>query len=157
MAGPVTVRDLGLAFTRALAPAGQPDHKTWGSLPVGALPPLDLVLVIDEQGKWLSVAPLREDTTSPLLKLARQAHALLRSGFFAIQGTTPTAGRQVLRLSAELSDVPQEGNGGPVALSFSFAGGKGKASFTQSSGRRVDLRVELLRTEASPAGGKKAP
>jgi hypothetical protein len=148
MAGPATVRDLGLAFTRALAPAGQPD-RGWAALPTGSAGSVDLTLEIDGEGRLKQIEPLGKDPPPHLVKLAKQAHALLRSGFFAARGATPTAGRQVVRLSAELSDVPKDVEGGPAALSFGYAAGKGKASFTQSSGRRVELRVELLRFEAA--------
>ena len=82
------------------------------------------------------------------MKLVKQTLALLRSGFFALRGPDPSAGRQVIRIAAVLSDVPKEGDGVPVALSHQYNGGHGKASFTQVSGRRVDLTVDLLRIEA---------
>lgn len=147
-AGPVTVRDLGLAFTRALAPAGQPD-KGWAALPVGAAGSLELALDIDAEGKIRGFNPLSKDPPEHLLRLVRQSLALLRSGFFAIRGPDPSAGRQVIRLSAVLSDVPKDVDGGPVALSHEYAGGRGKASFTQASGRRVNVTVELVRVEAA--------
>ena len=145
--GAPTVRDFGMSFTRAIGPAGQPD-RAWASLPVGAVGVAEVAIDVSAEGKIEGVTPLGKNPSEPLVKLSKQVVAILRSGFFALRGPEPTAGRQVLRLTATTSDVAADVQGGVPEIMFGYSTGRGMSTFTQSQGRRVEVKVELLRVEA---------
>ncbi|MDI1444374.1 hypothetical protein [Polyangium sp. 6x1] len=145
--GVPSVRDLGRAFTRALPPACDAD-KTWAKLPVGSGGSIEVAVVISEEGKITGVEPLAPNPPAHLLKAAKNTVTLLRGGTFALQGSSVTAGKQILRLSVELSDTtpPEDSSGaGAFGLASRWEGKRGVASFTQTSGRHVEITVEFLR------------
>ena len=147
--GASSVRDLGRAFTRALPPACDAD-KTWATLPVGSGGSIEVAVVISEEGKITGVEPLAPNPPAYLLKAAKNTVVLLRGGTFALQGSSVTAGKQILRLSVELSDTtpPEDQSGaGAFGLASRWEGKRGVASFTQTSGRHVEIKVEFLRVE----------
>lgn len=140
------MRDLGRAFTRAIPPANDAD-TVWASLPTGDAGSLEVSIEIDAEGKIKGFTPLGKVQPAHLLGIARRTLALLRGGTFAIQSGSVSAGQQVLRLSAQISDVapPEQGTGGATGLGFRWDGKHGLASFTQASGRHVEVKVELVR------------
>ncbi|MDI1432558.1 hypothetical protein [Polyangium sorediatum] len=147
--GASSVRDLGRAFTRALPMASGSD-ATWGKLPVGGGGSIEVAMIISEEGKITGVEPLAPNPPAHLLKAAKNTMALLRGGTFALQGGSVTAGKQILRLSVELSDTdaPEDPSGaGAFGLAHRWEGKRGVASFTQTSGRHVEITVEFLRVE----------
>jgi hypothetical protein len=96
------------------------------------------------------VEPLAPNPPAHLLKAAKNTVVLLRGGTFALQGGSVTSGKQILRLSVELSDTapPEDSSGaGAFGLASSWKGKSGVASFTQTSGRHVEIKVEFLRVE----------
>jgi hypothetical protein len=153
--GPASVRDLGRAFTRALPPACDAD-LIWGKLDVGKAGAVEVAVIISEEGKITGFEPITHNPPSHLLNTLKRTVALLRGGTFALQGGAVTAGRQILRLSAELSDTPAPAEEPSVAGAFNLAsrweGKRGVASFTQTSGRHVEITVEFLRVEITSGG-----
>jgi hypothetical protein len=150
--GATQVRDLGSSFTRAIAPAGQPD-LTWGSLPVGDGGTLDVALDVDDEGKITGFTPKSAAPPAQLVGLVKRVLAVLRSGHFSIRGPAASAGVQVLRISARISDLVDPGliQGGLVQLAFTFENGKGHSSFTQVTGRHVEVNVEVRKVEVAGA------
>jgi hypothetical protein len=150
--GAAQVRDLGSSFTRAIAPAGQPD-LTWGSLPTGDAGTLDVALDVDEEGKITGFTPRSAAPPTQLVGLVKRVLAVLRSGHFSIRGPAASAGVQVLRISAKTSDLVDPGliQGGLVQLAFTFENGKGHSSFTQVTGRHVEVNVEVRKVEVAGA------
>ncbi|MDI1481503.1 hypothetical protein [Polyangium sp. y55x31] len=149
--GASSVRDLGRAFTRALPMASGSD-AAWAKLPVGSGGSIEVAVIISEEGKITGVEPLAPNPPAHLLKAAKNTMALLRGGTFALQGSSVTAGKQILRLSVELSDTdaPEDPSGaGAFGLAHRWEGKRGVASFTQTSGRHVEIKVEFLRVELS--------
>ncbi len=146
--GAPSVRDLGRAFTRALPPACDSD-KTWATLPVGSAGSIDVVVNISDEGRITGFEPITKDPPRHLTNAVKRTLALLQGGVFAIAGGSVTAGQQVLRLSVELSDttVAEEDASGAAAfgLASRWEGKKGVASFTQMSGRHVEITVEFVR------------
>lgn len=152
-AGESAVRDLGRAFTRAIPPSSDSD-PVWATLPRGAAGELEIAIDVDEGGRVTGWRPLQEDPPRHLVSLVRRTMILLRQGTFALRGGSVTAGAQVLRLRAEVSDVdvPADHPGGSFGLEHRYAAGTGTAAFTQVSGRHVEVTVRLLRVEATPPG-----
>lgn len=146
--GAPSVRDLGRAFTRALPPACDSD-KTWATLPAGSAGSIDVVVNISDEGRITGFEPMTKDPPRHLTNAVKRTLALLQGGIFAIAGGSVTAGQQVLRLSVELSDttVSEEDASGAAAfgLASRWEGKKGVASFTQMSGRHVEITVEFVR------------
>ncbi|MRG95991.1 hypothetical protein [Polyangium spumosum] len=148
-AGASSVRDLGRAFTRALPMAGGSD-AAWGKLPVGKGGSIEVALIVSEEGKITGVEPLAPSPPAHLLKAIKNTTLLLRGGTFALQGSSVTAGKQILKLTVELSDTeaPEDTSGaGAFGLAHRWEGKRGVASFTQTSGRHVEITVEFLRVE----------
>lgn len=138
-------RDLGRAFTRSIGPGSQAD-AAWGRVPAGWAGTLDVVLDVDESGALAGFQVLEERPAGPLRELVRRSVALLRGGLFAPRGGAPGAGKVRLRLRARARDVdPSTVAGGRIDLDFTFENGKGRASFTQPGGRRVDVEVDAPR------------
>ncbi len=146
--GAPSVRDLGRAFTRALPPACDSD-KTWATLPAGSAGAVEVVVNISDEGRITGFEPITKDPPRHLTNAVKRTLALLQGGVFAIAGGSVTAGQQVLRLSVELSDttVSEEDASGAAAfgLASRWEGKKGVASFTQMSGRHVEITVEFVR------------
>ncbi len=146
--GTASVRDLGRAFTRAMPPACDSD-KVWGTLAVGSAGSIEVVVTIGEEGKISGFEPITKNPTTHLMNTVKRTLALLQGGVFAIAGGSVTAGRQVLRLSVELSDVAVTEDEAKSATAFGleshWEGRKGVASFTQSGGRHVEITVEFVR------------
>jgi hypothetical protein len=151
--GKSTARDLGHAFARAIGPANQAD-AAWSKLPTGPFATLEIAIDVDETGKVGDVVALSPTPNAQLLSLARRTVILLRGGVFHLRGAEASAGRAVLRLRAEVSDLDASGakvQGGTIDLAFSYEHGKGKAAFTREGGRHVEIFVTSLRNEPSQA------
>lgn len=146
--GPSSVRDLGRAFTRAMPPACDSD-KVWGKLPVGSAGSIEVAVTISEEGKISGFEPITKDPPAHLVNTVKRTLALLQGGVFAIAGGSVTSGRQVLRLSVELSDTAVTEDEAKSAMAFGleshWEGKKGVASFTQSGGRHVEITVQFVR------------
>lgn len=146
--GTASVRDLGRAFTRAMPPACDSD-KVWGTLATGSAGSIEVVVTISEEGKISGFEPITKNPPAHLMSTVKRTLALLQGGVFAIAGGSVTAGRQVLRLSVELSDTAVTEDEAKSATAFGleshWEGRKGVASFTQSGGRHVEITVEFVR------------
>jgi hypothetical protein len=150
-AGAASVRDLGRAFTRAIPPAGQGD-PVWSTLPAGDAGSIEITLDIDETGHITGMRAPEGEPPRHLLGLVKRTLALLEAGTFAIARGTVSAGFEVLRLRVRLHDgEPDVSGGGSAELSNAYERGKGIATFTQASGRRVEVMVQLVKAEAAPA------
>jgi hypothetical protein len=151
--GKSVARDLGHAFARAIGPANQAD-AAWSRFPTGPFGTLEIAIDVDESGKVGEVVALSSPANAQLLSLARRTVILLRGGVFHLRGAEATAGRAILRLRAEVSDLDATGanvQGGSIDLAFSYENGKGKAAFTREGGRHVEIFVTSLRTEPTTA------
>lgn len=149
--GPSAARDLGNAFARAIAPANQAD-AAWSKLPTGPAGTLDVAVTVDAEGHVGEVEPVSKTASPLLLSLAKRTTLLLRGGVFHLKRGEASAGRQVLRLRADVSDVDATAvQGGTIDLAFAYERGHGKAAFTRPGGRHVEIEVTLLRVEAAPA------
>jgi outer membrane biosynthesis protein TonB len=145
-------RDLGYAFTRVIPPSSDSNPR-WASLPVGSVGEMVLVFSVSAEGR-VERFEVREEPAPPkaLEELAERAFFMLRASVFALRPGEITAGLEVIRVRAQVSDVPvpDEAPEGPFNLHFSFADGHGVAGFTQVGGRRVELSVEVLDITPAP-------
>ncbi|MEZ4314578.1 MAG: hypothetical protein R3F14_41720 [Polyangiaceae bacterium] len=142
-AGAASVRDLGKAFTRAIPPACAKD-PVWASLAPGKAGTLRAVLTVDAEGHLASAEPVGENPPKHLVNVLRRTLPMLKAGTFAVKNGAVTAGTQTLELTAVVSDEPADDSGAQDNLSFTYEGGSGKASFTQTGGRKVDISVKLV-------------
>ncbi len=141
-------RDLAASFTREL-----PDCAyfvtTWAALPPGESLVLEARIELDASGKLLSVEP--EDKTTPSAAFVDTMHRVagrLKIGLFALENGTIDGGVLHVRVIASVSDVPAPDRpGGAVALEHTFDKGRGHASFTLESGRRVDFMIAVVKIE----------
>jgi hypothetical protein len=139
------VRDLGRALTRAIPPGSDSD-PIWATLPAGDAGELEIAIDVDDAGHVTGWRPLQKDAPKHLVSLVKRTLILLKQGTFALASGTVTAGAQVVRLRARVSDVevPPDHPGGSFGLEHRYAAGKGTAAFTQVSGRHVEVSVLLL-------------
>lgn len=146
------MRDLGRAFTRAI-PAACSADSTWSKLPAGDAGTLVAELRVGADGHLGSMEPMGKDAPKALVNVLRRTLPLLQSGIFAVRGGAVSAGIETIELKATVSDEPgsdaTEG-GGKDNLAFSYGAGRGKASFTQAGGRKVDISVRVLKVEVEP-------
>jgi hypothetical protein len=140
---PAGVRDLGRAFTRAIPPAVSSD-PIWGKLPVGSAGRHAVVVSVDASGHITGHTSSDREPPRHLVKMVERTVALLESGTFALRGQVG-AGTQALVLSVMLRDEPpqaaDETRG--LNLAFEYDGSRGKASFTQAGGRRVEVTIRV--------------
>ncbi len=148
--GAAAARSLGRAFTRAIPPACQAD-PAWGALPAGSAGTARVVIEIDGTGHIAGWKPEGEVPARAIENLVKRTVALLRSGTFAVQSGAVTAGRQTIEISAVVSDAAAPEEGAADSLAWRFQDGRGAASFTQSSGRHVEVTLRVIKTEVSPA------
>ncbi len=144
------MRDLGRAFTRAI-PAACSADPAWSKLSAGNAGKLRVELRVDAEGHIAGADPLGEAPPKHLVNILRRTLPLLQAGTFAVRGSTPTAGTQTLELEAVVTDEPagDDEAGARDKLAFSYEGGRGKASFTQTGGRRVDVSVRVVSVKVS--------
>ena len=145
-AGASSVRDLGRAFMRAIPPACDSD-AAWGKLSPGSAGTFEVAILVDDDGRITGWEPLKPNPPAHLASVVRRTLGLMRGGTFALRDGAVSSGRQILRLSAEVSDVAVGTD--PFELGRGdWDGRKGVAYFTQTSGRHVEIKVELVRVEA---------
>lgn len=146
--GTATVRDLGKAFTRALPAASSPD-KAWGGLDAGSSGAIEVAVVIGEEGKITGFEVLSKDPPAYLVTAVKRTVDMLKFGSFMRAGETATAGRNVFKIVAEISDreVSEGDVSGAAAfgLGSTWEGRKGTAHFTQVSGKHVEMKIEFVR------------
>ena len=143
--GPASVRDLGRAFTRAIPPACDAD-PVWASQPAGDTGKLEVAVHVDAAGHISGAEPRGDHPPRALLSLLRRTLPLLQAGTFAVRGGDLGAGTEILELRAQISDAPA-GEDAPGRLAFAYGGGRGKAGFTQASGRHVEVSVRVVGVE----------
>jgi hypothetical protein len=143
--GEAAKRDLGRAFTRAI-PAACAADPVWSKLAAGDAGTLRVELRIDGDGHIAGADPVGADPPKHLVNILRRTVPMLSAGTFAVRSGSVTAGTQTLELKAVVSDEPDgdDGAGARDKLAFSYEGGRGKASFTQTGGRRVDVSVRVV-------------
>jgi hypothetical protein len=104
---------------------------------------------VSEEGKISGFEPITKNPPAHLINAVKRTLALVQGGVFALAGGSVTSGRQVLRLSAELSDTTVSVDEAKSATAFGleshWEGHKGLATFTQSGGRHVEITVEFVR------------
>jgi outer membrane biosynthesis protein TonB len=146
--GQAAKRDLGRAFTRAI-PAACAADPVWAKLAAGDAGTLRVELRIDAEGHIAGAEPLGDSPAKHLVNVLRRTVPLLQAGTFAVRGGAVTAGKQTLELKAVVSDetASDDEANGRDKLAFSYDGGRGKASFTQTGGRRVDVSVRVVSVE----------
>jgi outer membrane biosynthesis protein TonB len=143
--GAASVRDLGRAFTRAIPPACDAD-SVWAKLSPGSAGSIEVAILVGDDGRITGWEPLKPNPPAHLAAVVKRTLPLMRGGTFAINNGAVTSGRQILRLSAEVSDVDVGTD--PFELGRGdWDGKKGVAYFTQTSGRHVEIKVELVRVE----------
>ena len=138
------MRDLGRAFTRAIPVASQAD-PIWSRLPAGDGGKIEVLIRVDDSGRIGGFEPTHRDPPKHLVDLVKRTVAYLEVGTFALRGQVG-AGAEVLALSARLTDEAASDD----ELEFKFDGKRGKASFRQASGRRVDIDVRVVRVDRAP-------
>jgi len=146
--GATSIRNLGRAFAHALPPACDSD-KTWAALAVGSGGSLEVAVLVDEEGKVTGVEPITTNPPAHLVSAAKRTIANIRRSLAVLGVGSVNPGKHVLRMSAKLSDVTvtdEEASGAAAfGLSSEWEGQKGVASFTQPSGRHVEIVVEFVR------------
>ncbi len=149
-AGQGTIRNLGVAFTRAI-PIAISGDPAWATTLIGSAGGFDLTVTIDDAGKIVSAVPRPLSIAPHLQHLIDRTLTFLRAGRFSLSQAGVSAGIQTLRISALVSDVaggvdPGESSAGPFALGFEppSDGRPGKAYFTLRSGRHVEVLVTVL-------------
>lgn len=142
--------DLGRAFTRAIPIACQADGA-WGDVGVGAAGSMRARISISADGHVEGFEPLSPNPPQVLVGLIRRTLAMLRGGTFAVSPGSVSAGTNELRVTAVVSDSAQlDPDTSAAGLAFEYENGKGRASFVQTAGRRVDVKVELLSVLVGP-------
>jgi len=144
--GSASVRDLGRAFTRAIPPASAAD-PVWASLPVGDTPKLEIAIRVDDTGHIRSAEPRGVDPPRALVNVLRRTVALLEAGTFAVRPGGVGEGTEIIELRARISDTEATAEGIPSGLANEYAGGRGKAWFTQTTGRHVEVFVRVAKVE----------
>ena len=147
---PAGVRDLGHAFTRAI-PVAMNTDPIWRKLPVGSAGRYAAVVAVDASGHITGHSSGDRDPPRHLVKLVEGTLELLDSGTFALRGQVG-AGTQALVLSVMLRDEPPEAadKTGGLNLAFEYDGSRGKASFTQAGGRRVEVTIRVEQPTRAP-------
>lgn len=141
------VRDLGLAFTQRIPPACDSD-AIWGSVPLGDAGSILVAIAVNEGGRITDLEILDKSPPKALENVARRTVAMLQSGTYALRPGAVSAGRQIVRISANVkAEQPEDVKGGQMQLTHdSYSGGVGRSHFIRN-GRRVDLTVRMLRVE----------
>jgi hypothetical protein len=124
-------------------PAACAADATWGTLSTGSAGRVEVAILVGEDGRITGWEPLEPNPPAHLAAIVKRTLPLIRGGTFAIQKGAVSAGRQVLRLSVALSDTDEAEKLGKDV----WDGRKGIAYFIQPGGRRVDVKVELVRVE----------
>lgn len=142
------MRDLGRAFTRAIPPACDAD-PIWGTLAPGDAGKLEVAVHIDGDGHIASAEPRGTVQPKALVNVLRRTLPLLQAGTFAVRDGATSEGTEILELAATVRDASaDEDPSAPSQLAFEYARGRGKARFTQSSGRHVEIAVRVVKIEA---------
>ncbi|HVY47081.1 MAG TPA: hypothetical protein VHB21_14435 [Minicystis sp.] len=142
--GAAGVRSLGRAFTRAIPPACQGD-AAWGEVAPGTSLRAEVTLFVDAAGHVERSQFAERDVPKPIASLLKRTLPLIESNTLSVRAGAIVKGRERLRLVAHVSDA----TGRPsdeLAFPF-FANGRGRASFTQPSGRHVDVDVTVVKIE----------
>ncbi len=148
--GASSVRDLGRAFTRAV-PAACSADPVWATLSSGDKLTLTALVRVDADGHVTKAEPISKDPPKALVNLLKRTIPMLQGGTFAVSGGAVTAGTETVELTAVVSDEPADSEkGARDNLAFSYAAGRGRASFTQTGGRRVDITIHVSHVETSP-------
>ncbi|MEJ7732830.1 MAG: hypothetical protein WKG00_26960 [Polyangiaceae bacterium] len=134
------------SVARSPAPsAGGERRPDLGQAPVGPAGRYRVVVSVDASGHITGHSSSDREPPRHLVELVERTVAQLESGTFALRGQVG-AGTQALVLSVVLRDEPAEAADATrgLNLAFEYDGSRGKASFTQAGGRRVEvtLRVE---------------
>jgi hypothetical protein len=132
---------LGRAFTRAI-PAACHTDPLWAEAALGDTGKLELAIHVDEGGHITSAEPQGRSRPKALLSLVRRTVVLLQAGTFAVRAGAVGEGTEILELRAMVSDVPDP------ADKLASDTERGKAEFTQATGRHVEVTVKVLRIEA---------
>ena len=139
-AGDRSAVDLAGAFTRGFPQAASADPR-WSTAPYGSAGTVDVTITIDDAGAFVDA----RSTGAPSEALAagvRRTLALIRARAFVASGKETR-----LRVTATVTkDEVHDGLHGEVfAIGGSFAQGEGSGFFALAVGRRVDVRVQVLR------------
>ncbi|APR75007.1 Membrane glycoprotein [Minicystis rosea] len=145
--GPASVRDLGRAFTRAIPPACDSD-PIWATLSLGDVGKLEIAIRVDADGHITSAEPLGTAQPKALVNVLRRTIPMLQAGTFAVREGGTSEGTEILELRAQVTEAESADEGKPNQLAFEYARGRGKARFTQSSGRHVEIALRVVRVEA---------
>jgi hypothetical protein len=132
--------ELTSAFTRGFPQAASAD-PLWISAPFGPAGTVDVALTLDETGALVD-ARSSGNPSPALAEGLRRTLAFIRSRAFVAD-----AQETHLRVTATVSpDQVHDGLHGDVfAIGGSFQGGEGSAFFALAIGRRIDLRVRVIR------------
>jgi outer membrane biosynthesis protein TonB len=142
--GAASLRDLGRAFTRAIAPASDSD-PVWASVALGDAGKIEVAVHVDGSGHIASAEPRGVDPPRALVSLLRRTFVMLQAGTFAVRGREIAEGTEILALHAVVREARTEDHQDGVE----YEGGRGKSEFTQAaSGRHVEVTVKVLRVEA---------
>ncbi len=132
---------LAAAFTRGFPQAASAD-PSWVAAPFGSAGSVDVDLTLDERGSLVSVRRVGGNPGPALAEGLRRTVALIRArAFFATGPVTH------LRVSVTVSpDEVHDGLHGDVfAIGGGFEAGEGSAFFALAVGRRVDIRVRVVK------------
>lgn len=135
--GDRSAADIATAFTRAFPQASSAD-PLWKTAALGAAGETDVVLTIDDGGKFEGYSISGGGKTPAFNSAIARTIALIKGRTFTAKGKT-TKLHVVVTVSA---DAVHDGLHGDVfALGGSYAGGEGTAFFALAIGRRIDVRV----------------
>jgi hypothetical protein len=147
--------DVGDRFTHDL-PSFAQALVAWREAPLGETGEVELVLVLDAEGKIAS--PGHEAVERNTGKRAALVESIRRTidglyASFSLPGGVAGPGKLRLRVNARVSDLPAPAQPRERVEvgSTRFEQGRARAFFTLEGGRHVEFEVELVRTERQPA------
>jgi hypothetical protein len=139
--GSASPRDMGYALTRAI-PVACVQDPIWNTISPGDAGRIEIAIHVDATGHIASTEPRSHDPPKALLSIVRRTVPLLEAGTFAVRDGAVGEGTEIFELHAEVSNASASEQYG-----FEYAHGRGKAPFTQASGKHVEVTVKRIRTE----------
>lgn len=121
----------------------------WSALPLGDAGTILATIEVGADGRVTSAAPEPNTTPpAPFVDTLRRVAGRLKVSKLSLENGVLDEGSLHVRISATVSEVPvPDRPGGAVAIEHTFDKGRGRASFTLESGRRVEFVISVVKVE----------